>query len=113
MEVLRRGEEPAHFLWRGRLYAVRGVLAHWVETGPWWGSVPVRALLTADDPFPGAEQRTCSADQAGGGTVLDVDDSDRELWRVEAAQGRRGEPGVYDLCFNWSAGAWTLVRTFD
>ena len=27
---------PTQFLWRGRLWKVRAVLAHWVETGPWW-----------------------------------------------------------------------------
>ncbi len=29
-------EGPEQFLWRGRLWKVRAVLAHWVETGPWW-----------------------------------------------------------------------------
>ena len=29
---------PEQFLWRGRLWKVRAVLAHWVETGPWWQS---------------------------------------------------------------------------
>ena len=33
VEVRRRDEDPAEFLWRGRFYAVREVLAHWVETG--------------------------------------------------------------------------------
>ena len=35
---VRRGETegPDQFLWRGRLWKVRAVLAHWVETGPWW-----------------------------------------------------------------------------
>jgi hypothetical protein len=27
---------PSQFIWRGRLYVVRGVLAHWVEVGAWW-----------------------------------------------------------------------------
>ena len=29
-------EGPEQFLWHGRLWKVRAVLAHWVETGPWW-----------------------------------------------------------------------------
>jgi hypothetical protein len=35
---VRRGEaeDPDQFLWRGRLWKVRTVVAHWVETGPWW-----------------------------------------------------------------------------
>lgn len=28
--------EPAVFRWRGRRYAVRAVVAHWVEAVPWW-----------------------------------------------------------------------------
>ena len=31
-----RRRAPAQFLWHGRLWKVRAVLAHWVETGPWW-----------------------------------------------------------------------------
>ena len=27
---------PEQFLWRGRLWQVREVIAHWVETGAWW-----------------------------------------------------------------------------
>ena len=27
---------PTQFLWRGRLYVVRAVLAHWIELGAWW-----------------------------------------------------------------------------
>ena len=29
-------EAPEQFLWRGRLWKVSDVVAHWVETGPWW-----------------------------------------------------------------------------
>jgi hypothetical protein len=44
----RLGPEPAQFLWRGRLYVVREVLARWTESGGWWRSDAVRALLTGD-----------------------------------------------------------------
>ena len=47
-----RGEGPEQFLWRGRLWKVRAVLAHWVETGPWWQSSGVRAVIGSDDPDP-------------------------------------------------------------
>ena len=30
------GEEPDQFLWRGRLWQVKEVVAYWVETGAWW-----------------------------------------------------------------------------
>ena len=35
---------PAQVLWRERLYLVREVLAHWVETTPWWQSPAVQRL---------------------------------------------------------------------
>ncbi|MEZ5095104.1 MAG: DUF6504 family protein [Nocardioides sp.] len=44
----RGTEGPEQFLWRGRLWRVRAVLAHWVETGPWWQSTRVRAVLGTD-----------------------------------------------------------------
>jgi hypothetical protein len=57
VEVRRRDEDPAEFLWRGRFYAVREVLEHWVETAAWWqaGSADSSALA-----------------------------AEREVWRVEA-----------------------------
>jgi Family of unknown function (DUF6504) len=45
--------------------------------------------------------------------------AERELWRVEAARGRLARfmgphaSGVFDLCFDWAAGQWTLTRTLD
>jgi len=39
-----------------------------------------------------------------------VDDGERECWRVEAGAGRAADTGVYDLCFDWSAGTWTITR---
>jgi hypothetical protein len=84
VEVRRRDDVPAEFLWRGRLYSVRAVVAHWVEAGGWWRA------------------------RAGS-----VDDREREVWRVEAAAGRAAGSGIYDLCFDWSAGGWTLARAHD
>ena len=92
VEVRRRDEDPAEFLWRGRYYAVREVLAHWVETGAWWGT-----------PVDGSSALTDSAALS----------AEREVWRVEASPGRAHGAGVYDLCFDWAAGGWTLLRTQD
>ena len=98
---VRRGDEaPAQFLWRGRLYVVREVLAHWVETGAWWRAAPARAPVEPAEPMRSPM------------TTL-VDDGEREVWRVEASAGRVCGTGVYDLCFDWSAGAWTLLRALD
>ena len=97
---VRRGDaqDPDQFLWRGRLWKVRAVVAHWVETGPWWQ----------------------------GGTAGTVAESDlvteRELWRVEAGRGiadgraQAGEQqsyGVFDLSFDWTDGRWQLVGCLD
>ena len=47
---VRRGlvagqEAPEQFLWRGRLWVVRDVVSHWVETGAWWDQEGIAALL--------------------------------------------------------------------
>jgi len=110
---VRRGlvtgvEGPEQFLWRGRLWKVRAVLAHWVETAPWWQSAGVRAVVGSDD---GVEQ------PSPGGDLL----VERELWRVEAGRGAgpaagdgvSGGGGVFDLSFDWSDGRWQLVGCVD
>ena len=43
------GEGPEQFLWRGRLWQVRAVLAHWVETGSWWQSTGARAVIGSEE----------------------------------------------------------------
>ena len=111
---VRRGEaeDPDQFLWRGRLWKVRAVVAHWVETGPWWQA-------------GGADR----ADQASGrgGAATDLV-AERELWRVEAGRGPQAvrqvtdQPvdqqtqetyGVFDLSFDWTDGRWQLVGCLD
>jgi hypothetical protein len=94
VEVRRQKETPAQFLWRDRLYVVREVLDSWVESGSWW-------------------QRSQSSSAGSSASPGSLDDAEREYWRVEAAAGRSGGSGVYDLCFDWSAGTWTLTRTMD
>ena len=84
IDVHRRDTTPDQFLWRGRLYVVREVLAHWVESGGWWRC-----------PTAG------------------VDDAEREFWRVEASPGRAAATGVYDLCFDWARAGWTVARVLD
>ena len=109
---VRKGadEDPDQFLWRGRLWQVREVVAHWVETGAWWA------------------RRPTAPDQAGGSGAVDTDLlREREVWRVAAARGRvaaaqsavaqspEHDPGfgVFDLVFSWSEGSWQLVRAVD
>jgi hypothetical protein len=110
-------EGPEQFLWRGRLWKVRAVIAHWVETGPWWQSGGARAVIGSDEPVAGSTTHR-SADLLG----------ERELWRVEAGRGP-GRPaavdghgavdgavdggGVFDLAFDWGDGRWALVGCAD
>jgi hypothetical protein len=44
---------------------------------------------------------------------MTLDDGEREFWRVEAGAGRTATPGIYDLCFDWSANRWQLVQVMD
>jgi hypothetical protein len=97
-------DAPAEFLWRGRLYVVRGVLAHWIETGAWWRSRAAQATYGVG---------SAQAESVEPPTVDPTVDTERELWRVEASGGRARGSGVYDLCFDWTAGAWTLARALD
>ena len=84
-------EGPQQFLWRGRLWQVREVVAHWRETGAWW--------VHKENVAPHLQER--------------------EVWRVTAARGRAvggdDDPGfgVFDLTFDWADGDWRLARSVD
>lgn len=98
------GLDPAQFLWRGRLYAVREVLARWTESGQWWRTPAVRALTSGE----------AGAGAAGAALPgLSVDDGERSWWRVEAGRGAAHGTGVYDLCLSEAEGTWALVRVLD
>ncbi len=102
-------EAPVQFLWRGRLWKVRAVLARWVETGAWWQSGRAQAVIgTGDDGGDGAATDTLArpADLLG----------EREVWRVEAGRGglgTAGDTGVFELSLDWSDGRWLLVGCED
>ena len=96
------GPVPEQFLWRGRLYVVRDVLARWSASGAWWRAV---------------QQGVADALDGEGG----LQEGDEQWWRVEADSGRlaafHGGPagetrGTYDLCFSWRTG-WSLTRVLD
>ena len=84
---------PEQFLWRGRIYLVRDVLAHWVELGAWWVA-PGRPGRAAHLPGAPVEPGVVPAPRS---VAADVGAIEREVWRVEAAPGRSASPGVYDL----------------
>jgi hypothetical protein len=82
-----RTAAPSQFLWRGRLYLVRVVLAHWVEDRAWWRH-------RGPDGLPAV-----------------ADAGEQQVWRVEAAAGRSTGTGVYDLVLG--PGGWRLRRLQD
>jgi hypothetical protein len=110
-------EGPEQFLWRGRLWKVQTVLAHWVETGAWWDSAGARAVLGTDTA--GARGEAEPGTGATGGVLRVLPDmvAEREVWRVEASRGRLsaegGGGGVFDLLFDWAEGSWRLARCLD
>jgi hypothetical protein len=89
------GSVPEQFLWRGRLYVVREVLARWTAAGSWWQQ---------------------GWQQGWRGSEREVNDHEQQWWRVEADSGRLAAlsagRGTYDLCFCWRTG-WTLKRVLD
>jgi hypothetical protein len=104
-DALSGSDAPAQFLWRGRLYLVRDVLAHWVELGAWWsvrGSRAPRAVAAAAARAAGPRSGSGAAPPSSGveptrSVSADVGAVEREVWRVEASFGRLGTRGVYDL----------------
>ena len=76
---------PEQFLWRGRLWKVRAVLAHWVETGPWWQSTGARAAIGYSSPPLATPMKRCATRKRTSGWV-----STRASWKISrAARGER------------------------
>ncbi len=117
------GEGPAQLLWRGRLWKVRAVVAHWVETGPWWQHAHVHAVIGSEE--------TGTPAATGGTALLEELLGEREVWRVEVGRGpgRPGPPGlptsqgphepatpttgVLELTHDTAEGRWQLVGCTD
>jgi hypothetical protein len=110
VEVRGTGDRPTHFLWRDRIYAVREVLGHWKESGPWWEE----ARRVGAPGAAGGAGRALPVAEAPPVTALGrCIRTEREVWRVEASPGRAFAAGVYDLSLDPEAGRWTLTRTTD
>ncbi len=134
IEVRRGDDAPEQFLWRGRIYLVRAVLATWTESGGWWHGTAARPLFDVEDAAaagggdpadlvlstipstPKWGQRAWGEPAPDVGAAvgsLTVDDGERECWRVEAGAGHWAGTGVYDLCFDWGAGVWSITCVLD
>ncbi len=123
-------EGPEQFLWRGRLWKVHQVVAQWVETGPWWQSRGVHAVLGDESAADlDLDRATGGGDRTRTAVRPDLA-AEREVWRVEAGRGMaaavrgtrpgggpgdgRGDGrGVFDLVFDWADGSWRLTRCLD
>ncbi len=141
---VRRGlvagqEAPEQFIWRDRLWVVRDVVSHWIETGAWWDQAGIAALLGVGTDVSGEP----GAEPGGGGVTavpLGADLlAESERWRVEAMVGRRSRAhrldrpadsgsgrrrpagdtdldpgyGVFDLAFDWADARWRLLGCAD
>jgi len=132
---VRRGlvngvEAPAQFVWRGRLWVVHEIIAHWMETGAWWVQAP------AEDPdlVPEREVWRVGASRGRAGDRLEDNGSDDRLedngsddrsegggsegsgpgdYGPEGQRRTEGNRGVFDLSFDWSVGRWQLARAHD
>ena len=82
----REDGRPVRFVWRGRLYAVRSVMEHWVVNREWWRETG----QTEQTAEPGLR-----------------------FWRVEASAGQGLPSGVYELRQDVAASTWTLRRVLD
>lgn len=102
------GEQPAAFVWHGRLHVVRAVLGRWYERRAWWEQDPQRA-----EEVPALVGAGSSA--PAGPRAVRAPSLDREVWQVEASAGRAAGSGVYELCREDPAvpGGWTLRRVDD
>ncbi|NHC45578.1 DUF6504 family protein [Motilibacter aurantiacus] len=117
VDVRRRDDAPEQFLWRGKLYVVRDVLAHWVETGAWWRAPSAHLVHGTDEPpvptGAGGPVSGHPAEAAGSSTLALQEAGEREMWRVEASAGRAAGSGVFDLAFDWAVGGWRLTTALD
>ncbi len=105
---------PAQFWWRGRRWLVRGVVNRWLETGAWWDSPLVRAAR-GDDVVAGQGAGDGGSPEAGRDPEQAEADllAEHEVWRVLAASGPSGSPGVYDLDLARDTGCWRLRAVVD
>ncbi len=98
IDVLRWDGRPAHFIWHGRLYRVREVVAHWIQLGADSGEIP-SVVLRADDQRGTVETLVFGRDR----------EVERELWTVRASAGRSGDVEVFQLCHDMTDGTWLMV----
>jgi hypothetical protein len=107
---VKRGQDmaaPEQFVWRGRLWLVRDIITRWLETGAWWDSPLVRSARGDDvETLPFEEGPSEASEETD---LL----AEHEVWRVLAAAGASGSPGVYELDNARGTGGWRLRAVVD
>jgi Family of unknown function (DUF6504) len=98
----RKDGRPVRFVWRGRLYAVRSVMEHWVVNREWWRETGETGRETGE---------TGQAGQAG--QTEQTAEPELRFWRVEASAGQGLPSGVYELRQDVATSTWTLRRVLD
>jgi hypothetical protein len=100
-------ESPEQFLWRGRLWRVCSVEAHWTETAAWWERGVIGSGIGS----------TATAMAGASSAAVGVLDSEwgpqRAVFRVEAGCGRQGQREMFDLAHDPDSGRWQLERVSD
>ncbi len=104
VDVHRRDDTPAEFVWRSRRYVVWSVYGSWMEIDPWWLPTQAQSL------------HGITSEQGAAAPMPPV--AERQVWRVEAGREKGsgtafGGTGVFDLCFDWTAGGWKLLQVVD
>jgi hypothetical protein len=119
---VKRGQDmaaPEQFVWRGRLWLVRDIITRWLETGAWWDSPLVRSARGDDvETLPSEEGPSEEGPSEEGpseeGPSEETDLlAEHEVWRVLAAAGASGSPGVYELDNARGTGGWRLRAVVD
>ncbi len=89
----------------------------WAESASLAGPVEGRSGMS---DVGGALSAVSTQTSIEVGIEVGIDDGERDWWRVEAGTGRHAAfsegtavTGVYDLCFDWARGSWSLARVLD
>ncbi|WP_328995046.1 DUF6504 family protein [Kribbella sp. NBC_01245] len=107
--VVDGADAPEQFLWRGRLWRVCAVEAHWVETAAWWE----RGVI-GGSPVSGPPASALATEGSAAVGLLDDDwGPRRSVYRVEAGCGRDGRRERFDLAHDPQSQRWQLERVTE
>jgi hypothetical protein len=100
-------EGPAQFMWRGRIWKVREIVASWVETHHWWATAYEAGsdLLNEHEVWRVEARRPVITKDAIG--------SNNSASHTPTMSKEQAISGVFDLAFSWNNGSWRLVGCLD